>query len=253
MSTIAAMGSFSKREWTTRAGSGTLIPSDKFVLEQDHGPGPATFWMIGGTNTFEGNVAAGSEWFGFMWEMDGISLLDNYHQNPTCGPEGGGRFGFGDYIHQPFGSIRDLIAHSTMNSGIWLRHTYTKPAMFNNIQVYKAGESGFFLEVSNGTVQDFIFSDTRIGVWSTWPSTFKNGTVVGTSDLGSKELGFHDFAPYKPSKNGIHQLGQFIYDGPSSLYNVHFENFTTADIAPDGGLTCHLVMNGGGAVSSKNR
>ena len=50
-----------------------------------------------------------------------------------------------------------------------------------------------------------------MGVWCIWPSVFKNGTVIGTSDLGNGEYGFKDYSPYKPPQDdiGVRQLGQF--------------------------------------------
>lgn len=234
----------------TRAGSGTLIPSDKFNPNEVELAGPATFWMIGGSNIFEDNVAAGSEWVGFAWELDGWSLLDIYAPKSMCPPRNNDIW---QYYIQPFGSIRGLIAHSTQSAGIWLRHLYQKPSILRDVQAYKTGESGIHLEMTNGTVNGFIISDSRMGVWCTWPSLFKNGVVVGKSSLANTALGFLNFSPYKTPRFGIQQLGQFIYDGPASLYNVHFENYTTVNLPGNNdGQTCHFLLNGGGAASSKN-
>ena len=233
---------------TTRAGSGTLVPSDNFNPNEVELAGPATFWMIGGSNTVENNVAAGSEWLGFAWELDGWSLLDSYAPKSSCPPSD-----IWQYYIQPFGSIRGLIAHSTQSSGIWLRHMYQQPAVFRNVQVYKTGESGIHLEMLNGTVDGFIISDSRMGIWCTWPSLFQNGVVVGKSDLANTQLGFRNFPPNKNPKFNIQQLGQFIYDGPSTLYNIHFENYNTVDLPGDNdGETCHFLLNGGGSTSAKN-
>ncbi len=229
---------------TTRAGSGNLNPSDK-VPQGAEWAGPATFWLISPTNIFEGNVAAGSEWFGFSYEGT-VSAINAAQSSSVCKER---HRNVWTYLQAPFTPARNLYAHSTRSSGFWVEgYVPRSVGIFENIQTYKTGESGIHIATNNIELRNFTISDTRMGVWSTWTATWRDGVVVGKSDLSNN--GMLQYPPGKTPEFGIQSLGQFIYDGPSALYNVHWMNFTTLTNVQ--GKTCHFLLNGGGASSSKN-
>jgi len=99
----------------------------------------STFWMTNMENFFEGNVAAGSEMFGY-WVEAHYSINGrgaSSYQNPTLQP-----------IHTNLGSFKDNVAHSIRDSGFasyppgWLPE---ERAIIENFRAYRIDGAGILL------------------------------------------------------------------------------------------------------------
>ena len=185
---------------------------------------PATFWMTNPDNTWRGNVAAGSEGFGFWFALPehptGLSTtaavwpqhvplrefsgnvahsnaLNGLHMDDGPAPDGTSRTVFylprrdrNDPSSSVTAELRDFVAWKNVIRGAWLR--------------------GGNLVMKGG-----VLADNRIGAtFAAWDAYLRDALVVGESENRSAH----------PNPNWpVH--GFEFYDGPVGAHQVTFANF----------------------------
>jgi hypothetical protein len=220
-------------------GLGTREPEDNPLLPSD--TRPATFWITNPDNIFKGNVAAGSDDFGFWIALPehptGLSANDSVWPRRT-----------------PLGTFSGNVAHSNGNDGLFVDHgpkpdgttetTYYRPvvnpadnesepvvAQFKNFTAYKNRDRAIWLRGENHDVVGAILADNRSGGSFASSETFlsdslvvgetaNKGNVEDWEDTGLDGRGLPFF--WEPSTPII---GFEFYDGRVGVRNVTFAQF----------------------------
>ncbi|MBC8122833.1 MAG: hypothetical protein H7Y22_13455 [Gemmatimonadaceae bacterium] len=188
----------------TRKPATYLIPSDEF---------PSTFWITNPDNTFTGNVAGGSEGFGFWYDLP---------EHPT-----GASAAAGTNVYPrttAMGLFKDNTAHSNYadyRSATGLNVTnYMLDGVFENVTSYKNAQKGLWLGCcGEHTATNARLANNLTGFFGE-DATLLNSLVVGKSDNPDSLSVFTEF-----SWNGGLVRGMEEYDGWLHAENVTFANF----------------------------
>jgi G8 domain len=150
----------------------------------------ATFWFVGGNNTFIGNVAAGGEHSGFWFERSGnVKSFDGNtaHSNAVNGRPG-----------------------ANEQAGITTKDSRGLASIFKNTLLYSNGVGAWF-ESLNSVLIDSTLADNRMATFSA--VSMENTIVIGDSG----------------ARAGIPQgnnEGLVTYTSPVVAKNVTFANFS---------------------------
>ena len=189
-------------------------PVDPLIISDAvNGFGPAVFWISNPTNTFRGNVAAGSEGSGFWYDLPaaptGLST-DRTDIQPR---------------HEPFGEFTDNVAHSIPSFGFFsefMNPSSGGDVLINNFTVYKVSLDGVWSE-GNGPLFGggmFIFNngrfaDNRNSILNPGFGRVRDSLFVGESANKSSE----------PNGGHSYTTGISFYDGPFGVENSTFANY----------------------------
>jgi cell migration-inducing and hyaluronan-binding protein len=233
----------------------TREPADgKALLPSD--TQPSTFWITNPNNTWRGNVAAGSQAFGFWFAMP---------EHPT----GLSRSATNDQLiwprYTPLGTFSDNVAHSNGDTGLLVDSganadgTTTDSnyiprqnpaadsppvvAQFTNFTAYKDRSLGAWIRGSNLRLVGTRLADNMTGaIFAADQSFLQDSLVVGTSDnKGNPAPG----DPTGPDRRSLPQPGELntpitgysFYDGPVGVQRVTFANFQSNGQRPAGALS----------------
>jgi cell migration-inducing and hyaluronan-binding protein len=199
-----------------------IPPAGKRLLATD--ATPATFWMTNPDNTWRGNVAAGSEGYGFWFALPehptGLSTTT------AVWPQ---------YV--PLREFSGNVAHSNMQNGLHMddgpapdgtsRTTFYLPrrdrndpasvvtAELRDFVAWKNVVRGAWLRGANLVMKGGVLADNRIGAtFAAWEAYLRDALVVGESENRTAHPN-----PTWP----VH--GFEFYDGPVGPHNVTFANF----------------------------
>jgi G8 domain len=151
----------------------------------------ATFWFVGGNNTFIGNVAAGSEHSGFWFERSGnVKIFDSNtaHSNAADGKPG-----------------------ANDQAGITTKDSRGLASIFKNTLLYSNGVGAWF-ESLNSVLVDSKLADNRMATFSA--VSMENTLVVGDSGAQTS------------NPQGINE-GLVTYTSDVVAKNVTFANFSS--------------------------
>jgi hypothetical protein len=225
------------------------VPSGREILITDRTTdnpsrydSPATFWISNPNNIVTNNVAAGSRGTGFWLAFkddkhipDGISVAPNMtpllkFENNTAhsshhgiSVDGGPN---GSCLGNPRNNCSDLekfdIDTSDFNT-FQTNYAPPLPAVFRGITVYKNKEYGFwFRAMKNSSIENSIFADNPLGVGLVFDVALRNSVVLFKTNQ-------YDVQNELPKTVGALNAKRFgaslVYDGPSFLENVYFDNF----------------------------
>lgn len=174
---------------------------------------PATFWTASPDNAFESNVAAGSEWHGFWFQIDTAKES------------------------VALGSFVNNIAHSNEGDGVTLYPNGYLPATTATLENTKSYlNKGYGMTIHRSTnvkVYKGLFSDNRMGVSlrrsdKIHLSSLKITGVSATYKAVSKTMSMATLCPAHRAIVGVQLMSntQFPHHTGSSLENIAFENFT---------------------------
>ena len=199
-----------------------IPPEGKRLLASD--ATPATFWMTNPDNTWRGNVAAGSEGFGFWLALPehptGLSTTS------AVWPQ-----------FLPLREFADNVSHSNLASGLHVddgpapdgttRTAWYAPrrdradaatsvtATLENFVAWKNVVRGAWIRGTNIVMKGGVLADNRIGATFAAASTYlRDALVVGESD---------NHSPHPNPNWPVH--GFEFYDGPVGAERVTFANF----------------------------
>jgi|GEM_PF-845520 len=208
------------------------IEKHDIVIRNGRNLSPATFWITNNENSFEGNVAAGSEGTGFWF------ITPQY--------DFGGRRPTVNLFEQPFTKFDNNVAHSCLALGVAFNGEFNadnsvnplnttktvapNPHFYNNL-IYKNEGNGLWTLTRAAIYEDWIFADNGASTFHVFHQTFKDnlfvgrsanyGTLVGATDIS---LGYN-----LPNDLIIQRHSRFnafaFYDGPLGLENCHFDGF----------------------------
>ena len=229
----------------------TRVPPDgKRLLATD--ATPATFWMTNPDNTWRGNVAAGSEGYGFWFALPehptGLSTTT------AVWPQ-----------HVPLREFSGNVAHSNGINGLHMddgpasdgtsRTVFYLPrrdrndassfvtAELSEFVAWKNVVRGAWLRGGNLVMKGGVLADNRIGAtFAAWDGYLRDALVVGESENRTAHPN-----PTWP----VH--GFEFYDGPVGAHEVTFANFEPNASRDAGalGLEWHnwAMMNAANSVS----
>jgi hypothetical protein len=143
--------------FTKNLGALTKVP-EKLISPENSDNSAATFWITNPINSFEGNVAAGSEKIGYWFEPLKRGLLkDDF---PQLTPD-----------KDALTKFEGNVAHSNAFRGITTYPTGYEPrvmgaAVFDNIKSYRNNGPGIFFHITrNIIVQNSLIADNKeIGI-----------------------------------------------------------------------------------------
>lgn len=220
-----------------------LLPSDRR---------PATFWITNPDNTLKGNVAAGSDGFGFWYALPehptGLSHASNIWPRRT-----------------PLGVFRNNTAHSNGDTGLNVddgpdangntTSTWYKPvvnpsdpdsdpvvATFEGLNAYMNRNRGVWLRGENHVVLDAVLADNRAGAtFASTESFLRDSFVVGeTANDGTsepwEETGFEGRSLPLFWEPDAQIVGFEFYDGRVGVSGTTFANFNPNSVRPSGAL-----------------
>ncbi|MBO0782456.1 MAG: G8 domain-containing protein, partial [Ktedonobacteraceae bacterium] len=223
---------------------------------------PATYWITNPNNIFRGNVAAGSQFFGFWFAMPEhpTGLSKNANNDRLVWPR-----------HTPLGEFSNNVAHSTSDNGLhvddganpdgsstgYAYEPRQNPAVssppvtatFKNFTAYKTRTLGGWLRGSNlrlvgakvaDTVSSFIFAQGQI--------LLQDSLVVGeTNNKGNpaswEATGQDGRSLPQPWNPHTPVTGFDFYDGPQGVQRVTFINFRSNALRPAGALSYNPENN----------
>jgi hypothetical protein len=168
---------------------------------------PATFWITNPTNSWIGNVAAGSENAGFWFEL--LLRGTEAHLYPNLNPKSDNLITF-----------KDNVAHSNGNRGFQTYPTGYIPDSLQNmigLKSYRNGQQGIFFHLSrNIKLENALVADNRnigIDIDRAEGITVKNTKVVGQSNSYTDFMETQDIdnSCAKDSSYGI-ELHTFRHD-----------------------------------------
>ncbi len=217
-----------------------LLPTDR---------DPATFWITNASNTFTGNVAAGSATFGF-W----IALPEK-----ATGPSAkDSRFSALRPNRMALGEFKNNLAHSNENTGLNVDGgpnittlesgtTYYAPrvdpnddksaivpTVFENFQAYRNRNRGVWLRGEKHTLLGAIIADGAIGATFASNETFvENSVFVGETAIKGTpsdyekngRVGLDGRTLPFPWETAFPIRGYEFYDGKVGAKNVTFVNY----------------------------
>jgi G8 domain len=170
---------------------GATLPKVKFengdLADDDQA---ATFWFVGGNNTFTGNVAAGSEHSGFWFERSGNvkTFDDNVAHSNAAGDRPG----------------------ANEQGGITTKDSRGLKSVFKNTLLYSNAVGAWF-ESLNSVLLDSKLVDNRMATFSA--VSMENTIVIGDSNARTGN----------PQGNNE---GLVTYTSPVVAKNVTFANFS---------------------------
>jgi cell migration-inducing and hyaluronan-binding protein len=212
-----------RNTFTGNLGLLTRVPLDgKRLLPTD--ATPATFWMTNPDNTWRGNVAAGSEGYGFWFALP---------EHPTG-------LSTTASVWPQYGPLREFasnVSHSNRITGLHAddgpaadgnsRTTFWTPrrdredastavtAELRDFVAWKNVMRGAWLRGSNLVLKGAVLADNRIGATFAATNTYlRDALVVGESD---------NHAAHPNPTWPVH--GYEFYDGPVGAEHVTFVNF----------------------------
>jgi cell migration-inducing and hyaluronan-binding protein len=226
------------------AETGNLIEGNLGLTSHDPGAGvrllpsdesPATFWCTNPANTVRGNVAAGSEGFGFWYALPAAptGLSTGAPDRPQT---------------TPLGSFTGNVAHSNHQGGLFVDNgplpsgqvdvTVYRPhadpndqnsppvvADFADFRAYKHYYRAVWLRGDHLRLSNAILADNAIGATFAAYETFVEHSVF---------IGQTGSLPALPS---TYQLrGYEFYDGRVGAHDVTFINYTAATTVPASGI-----------------
>ncbi len=208
------------------------IEKHDITLRKGRNMSPATFWITNNENSFDGNVAAGSEGTGF-WFI--TPEYDFAGRRPTV-----------NLFEQPFTKFDNNVAHSNLGLGVAFNGEFifvdsvdvlntTKtvapnPHFYNNL-IYKNEGNGLWTLTRAAVYENFIFADNGASTFHVFHQTFKNNLFVGRSANYGTLVGAEDIAlGYNlPNDLVIQRKSRFnafaFYDGPLGIEDCHFDGF----------------------------
>jgi len=222
-----------------------LLPSDNT---------PAVFWITNPQNNFVGNVAAGSDGFGYWYALPDYPTGPSY--TTTITP-----------IKAPMGIFLSNTAHSIDDDGLMVDEGPEPPSLdttnqqgyvglrvptgntradiiesvFEGYTAYKCKNRGAWFRGNYLTLKGATFSDNAIGVtFAFGPFKFINGRAVDTLFVGESEnIGNPTGgAPRTYPKNSDYPIRGFeLYDGPVSMENVRFAKFIPSAVRNASGIS----------------
>ncbi len=190
----------------TRRPEVNIIESDSF---------PSTYWISNPNNIFRNNVAAGSESFGFWYDLPeyptGVSATNSYSPRTA-----------------PLGEFRGNIAHS--NYGDWDSGTglnvshYNVSGTFTDVTAYKNARKGIWLGCcGNHTAVNARLANNLAGFFGE-NATLRDSLIVGKSANPDSSPGPNSVFTESAWNGGIIR-GMEEYDGWLRAENVSFVNF----------------------------
>mmetsp|Transcript_21116 Transcript_21116/g.30168 ORF Transcript_21116/g.30168 Transcript_21116/m.30168 type:complete len:1724 (+) Transcript_21116:152-5323(+) len=136
---------------------GARTKAAKLVIFGETDNYPATFLITNPNNFFSGNIAAGSEDTGFLFDLKPSVVGESARYYPVLNPS-----------LQPLGSFIENVAHSNRAYGVRLwpsGYNPTTTASFINLKIFRNVGSGIFFHAGqNFAVNGGIFADNRIGI-----------------------------------------------------------------------------------------
>jgi cell migration-inducing and hyaluronan-binding protein len=224
-------------------------PEGSRILESD--ARPATFWISNPDNTIRGNAAAGSETFGFWFDLPahptGPSATDSVF--PKHIPV---REFTGNVTHS--NGLDGLFTDPTARSGHYDPRVGGQPegpsveVLFSDFTSFKNRRRGFWLRCYNYTADGFKAADNLIGgtlVTSNtaiYKSFLVNSVIVGETanngnPSGAEPKGLDGRSLPNPADPGHPLLGIDFYDGLAGIEGTSFSNFLSNDQRPAGALS----------------
>jgi len=206
---------------------------------------PATFWLLNPDNDFVSNVAAGSAFSGYWFEVNARVRGSSRDLHPS------------DYYprEQPLKLFLDNVAHSNRHNGMqtYPQSGYRPPTTvtFQNFKAYKNGNAGVFFHAGGRLALDGgYFADNKIGVDidADHSDIISNSKIIGVSEDYARlteRMGAFAYA-YPPrshcaesgmgsGQTGI-RLDAYYKGGASStgthVSNVEFSGFAGPDACP---------------------
>lgn len=198
---------------------------------------PAVFWVSNPDNSLRGNVAAGSDYYGFWYDLPVHPTGAAETQFPTAATNTPLR-----PRRTPLGIFDGNTAHTCDHDGLFVDNaanppgvtgapTYdpTEPAFFHAFSAYKCRRRGVWVRGSRLFVTGARLADNGIGVTlAASASAIKDSLIVGETE---NRTGL-----YKPDEPGSPLTGFEFYDGPLHVENTTFADFVSAPRRPASAL-----------------
>lgn len=196
---------------------------------------PAVFWVSNPDNIVRGNVAAGSDYYGFWYDLPihptGVAAqaADSYTRNLR--PR-----------RTPLGEFSGNTSHSCEHDGLFVDNaknppgvvgppTYdpTEPAFFRDYVAYKCRRRGAWLRGSRLFLTGARLADNGIGATlAASDSALTDAVIVGETE---NRTGL-----FKPDEPSNPLVGFEFYDGPLQIENVTFAEFDSQRHRPASAL-----------------
>ena len=201
-------------------GLGVRAPAaDRRVLPTD--ARPAVFWIANPDNAVRGDRAAGSDGYGFWYDLD-VAPVGLARGTPGIFPR-----------RAALGAFADDVAHANEHDGLFVDNLRNPPNVreapnyeppvtvhFVRFTSYKNRRHGVWLRGRRLALDDARIADNAIGAtFAAADAAFRGGIVVGESD--------NETGPPKPFEADFPIRGFEFYDGPISLDGVHFARFVS--------------------------
>ena len=181
---------------------------------------PATFWVTNPDNSVVGNVAAGSEGFGFWYALPEapLGLSSGQPDRPRQTPLRDFAGNVAHSNHQTGLHVDDgPIANGTTTATSYVPRLGgaggpIAPARFTNFLAYKNGNRGVWLRGNQHYLQETILADNHIAAtFASFESYLTNSLVIGATgnSVGTRDV-------YR---------GFEYYDGPVGARDVTFVGF----------------------------
>src|SRR5687767_13218924 len=244
-------GAETRNTFSANLGVLTRIPPDgKRLLASD--TKPATYWMTNPDNTWRGNVAAGSEGYGFWLALPehptGLSTTNAVWPQYIPLREFSGNVSHSNRLnglHADDGPAPDGTTRTTFYTPRRDRTdaASTVTAELVHFVAWKNVVRGAWLRGTNMVMKGGVLADNRIGATFAAANTYlRNALVVGESDNRSAH----------PNPNWpVH--GFELYDGPVGAEHVTFANFQPNGTRDAGALGLEYqnwaIMNPANGVS----
>lgn len=239
-----------------------LVKESEVLLPTD--TEPATYWITNPANTMVGNVAAGSDTFGFWFALP---------ERPTGPSATDARFKDWMLRRTSLTAFKGNIAHSNGNTGLNVDGGPNKdlksetthyaaranpmdeksaiiPVVFEDFTAYRNRNRGIWLRGSLHTVRCAVLADNAIG------ATFaSNDTQIEDSVVIGESANKGNPSSYEVSKGWVGVDGRSLpqaystevakfpirgfeyYDGKVGAKNVTFENFQSNTLRPASGVS----------------
>jgi cell migration-inducing and hyaluronan-binding protein len=212
---------------------------------------PATFWMTNPDNTWKGNVAAGSEGYGFWLALPehptGLSTTQGVWPQFLPLREFSGNVSHSNLInglHADDGPGADGNSHTTfyLPRRVPDDSTTAVVAELSGFVAWKNVQRGAWLRGANLALSG-TFADNRIGATFAATHTYlRNAVVIGETD---------NHAAHPNPTWPVH--GYEFYDGPVGAQHVTFANFQPNGTRDAGALGLEFenwaIMNPGNSVT----
>ncbi|MGL4610784.1 MAG: G8 domain-containing protein [Trueperaceae bacterium] len=231
-------------------GMATRMPAENDALLPTDLTHVSTFWITNAANTFEGNVAAGSDKAGF-WFTAGSTPTGLSKDLPIY-PK-----------HIPIRVFTNNKAHSNhdnlsfegdFDSELNLVPTPYQPRaggvlkgeavvpVVDGFTGYKARDRNIWTRANSMRFKNVVAADSGKTTLFAANQTLEDSLVVGLSANKGTPVRESEIAAGRSLPNNDTHRGHSIYDGPSGLINVHFAGFT--------GPKAYAIQTNGAAVKA---